>query len=606
MSYLEEYIEFLHKHEETHCSKKLAKMYFEDIEPIVKGKSDEFYFDENSALAVIRFIQGDIPSIEEFNRWLKEVPPSYKTNYLKVDYLERTGHFLGFIRQSKGEWADLPLALALFQKAYIEALYGIKRKSNGNRRFTDSWMEIGRKNGKTSLQVPLALRALFEEPGAEVYAASATYGQARRLRDQAVEVIERSPALKSVLGYKVNPRCDIYYKQMSSHFYALSGNTKNQDGFNSSCNIIDEAHVLPDETYNILKQATANTRQPLTNIITTAGYVRGALFDNKYEYYRKVLDKIIKDDSCLILIYELDNPEEMWDESKRFKANPGLGEIKKFEYLRDQVNSARNDNEALHSTQTKDFNIIGVQKNTWLDAETIQKGAYGPYEETIIDDPIKREEFLKGFDNTDVIGGYDLSKIGDLTAFTTALFDKEKHCVIFKTMYWCTEAFLNSLEAKSSRVPWGTWISRGLVRVSSDPQKINYNEVADYLSEEFEKHGYYYEHIAYDAWSASYLVDEIANRGWGKDYIQVPIRQGFKTLSIPVQTLWVYLKEKKICYLNNPVTKWMLTNVEMVPDRNGNMLPQKVNSNRANKIDGPATFFNIFAILCDNLKVYLE
>ena len=606
MSYLKDYIKFLHDHESTHCSKKLGQMYFNDIEPIVDGNSEEYYFDEEAGLEVIRFIQGDIPSSEVFNEWLNKVPKVYKSNKEKVDYIEKQGVFLGFIRQAKGQWLDLPLVLELFQKAYLEALYGIKRKSNDRRRFTDSWLEIGRKNGKTSLQVPIALYALFEEPGARVYAASTTYAQSRDLWDKAVEAINASPALSAVLKSRQNPEAKIIYEKGRAKFSPLSKNIKTKDGLNSSCNIIDGAHTLPSEIYNLLKESTSITRQPLTNIITTAGYVRGALFDSRYEYYTKVLNGTIKDDTVLILIYELDDPDEVNDKSKWYKANPGLGTIKQLSYLEHQVKEAEFNAETRLSVKTKDFNIIGVNKNAWLDAKTINLGCYGPYDSRIIDNPKLCEQFLSEFDNSTVLGGYDLSRIGDVTAFTTALFDKAKGCIIFKTMYWITQAFLSSPEARSSLVPWEAWINRGYVRLSSDKEVINYHEVADYVYEEFQKHGYYYDKIAYDPWSAQYLTQELADLGWSKDYIQTPIRQGYQTLSVPIQTLEVYLKSSKICYLNNPVTKWMLTNVEVVPDRNGNLLPQKVNQNRANKIDGPATFFNIFAIFCDSIGVYLE
>ena len=132
-SYLQQYIDFLKAHRETHCCKKLWQMYIEDLEPIVQGKSDKYYFDEEAGLNIIEFTQGEIPDLKTFNEWMNSVPEEYATsNAAKVRYIEKKmGKFLGFIRQKKGEWADLPLTLELFQKAFIEALYGIKRKSNG-------------------------------------------------------------------------------------------------------------------------------------------------------------------------------------------------------------------------------------------------------------------------------------------------------------------------------------------------------------------------------------------------------------------------------------------------------------------------------------------
>lgn len=607
MSFLKQYIEFLKANRKTHCCKKLWQCFIDMLEPIVDGKSDKYYFDENAGLDVIEFIQGEIPDLATFNEWMESVPPEFSnSNLQKVKYLEKhDGKFLGFIRQLKGEWADLPLVLELFQKAIIEALYGIKDKKTHLRRFTELWMEIARKNGKSTLQVPLAINGLFEEQGAEIYVAAASYDQSRHLWDTADAVREKSPALKKRLGRRVNPRCDIYFKKNNSHFYALSKNYKAQDGFNSYMNIIDEAHALPVEVYDILKQATAASIQPLTTIIGSAGTHRGGLFDTKYEYYSKVLDGTVQDDGILPIIYELDDPEEMWDETKWPKANPGLGVIKKVDYLREMVNKAKHDITTLHTTQVKDFNIIGVKNKSWLTAQTINKGAYSIYDHVVIDDPVKREEFLKKFDNTVVLGGMDLSRTGDLSAFTTLLFDIENKVVISKTMYWVTKTFLESQEAKSAGVPWEAWIKSGYIRVSTTDNLINYKDIANYVWEEYEKHGYFYQKINYDSYSAQYLIEELSSMGWSKNGCLESTPQGFKTLSIPMQTFQAYLNSKKHCYLNNPVTKWMLTNIEMVCDRNGNMMPQKAGNVRANKIDGPATIINCYVSLCDNVSVYL-
>jgi len=55
-----------------------------------------------------------------------------------------------FCKQSEGDFgADLNLEL--FQKAWIQALYGFKWKSTNLRRFNESFFMVGRKNGKTSI-----------------------------------------------------------------------------------------------------------------------------------------------------------------------------------------------------------------------------------------------------------------------------------------------------------------------------------------------------------------------------------------------------------------------------------------------------------------------
>ena len=119
MSFLKQYIEFLKANRKTHCCKKLWQCFIDMLEPIVDGKSDKYYFDEDAGLDVIEFIQGEIPDLATFNEWMESVPPEFSnSNLQKVKYLEKhDGKFLGFIRQLKGEWADLPLVLELFQKA---------------------------------------------------------------------------------------------------------------------------------------------------------------------------------------------------------------------------------------------------------------------------------------------------------------------------------------------------------------------------------------------------------------------------------------------------------------------------------------------------------
>ena len=55
----------------------------------------------------------------------------------------------------------------------------------------------------------------------------------------------------------------------------------------------------------------------------------------------------------------------------------------------------------------------------------------------------------------------------------------------------------------------------------------------------------------------------------------IPAIQGFKTLSVPFQLLTAELNNKNICYNDNPVTEWCISNVGVDVDRNGNELPKK-------------------------------
>ena len=67
-------------------------------------------------------------------------------------------HFIEkFCRQSKGRWAGQPLTLMDWQRSFIMRLFGW-RAPDGKRRFRTVYLEVGKKNGKsTMISAPRAL-----------------------------------------------------------------------------------------------------------------------------------------------------------------------------------------------------------------------------------------------------------------------------------------------------------------------------------------------------------------------------------------------------------------------------------------------------------------
>jgi len=180
-----------------------------------------------------------------------------------------------------------------------------------------------------------------------------------------------------------------------------------------------------------------------------------------------------------------------------------------------------------------------------------------------------------------------------------------KHRPIAITMYWITARFLEEQKKKNSKVPWQAWIDRGLVRISG-VELIDYHDIANYVAYNFKTHGWMYRYINYDRYSAQYLIQELASMGYQEKYCLIPTAQGAQTLSIPMQTLGAHLTANVLCYQNNPVTKWCLSNVQLEEDRNGNYMPKKNGENREKKIDGVATILNCYVSLCENIDYYLN
>jgi len=568
MNYVQEYIDKIRSGEIV-TSKRIKQLYFNIVEPVILDEHPKYYFDEDEGELFITFAET-------------------------------------YCKQSKDEWVGQDIRLMLFQKAKYQAIFGIFDRETGRLRFEEIFDVRGRKNGKSTENSVLGLFLLVKEDGAEIYVAATTFSQARRVWEEARLMKTQSRFMRDLIGHKVYPAPSLYKKQGNSYFTVLSNAVSTQDGLNASAAIVDEVHELPRSRYDILKQAMSARLTALMSMITTAGYVRGALFDDTYDYMIQVLDGTIQDDKVFPLLYELDDPSEINDEKCWIKANPGLGIIKKIEKLKYLVDRMKNDPNLANTVKTKDFNIRGVENQSWLRYEDfdiweeyIPEGGT----ETIRRPIMYTEEEIKQFDNSLVLGGFDLSRTNDLTAFVTLLFDKKKHRVIAIPMFWMTASYLQSEMEFNSKIPWKQWIDRGFIRISGN-ELIDHHDVANYVASNFKTHGWMYQFINYDSYSSSSLVHELAQMGYAEDYCLKSTQQGYKTLSVPMQMLAAHLKEKILCYQNHPVLKWMFSNVILVQDRNGNFMPDKSKPKR--KIDGVAAILNCYVSLSQQPDYYFN
>src|SRR4030095_9581704 len=141
---------------------------------------------------------------------------------LAVTFFEKLLH------HSKGEWAGEFFVLQEWQRELLRELFGWKR-SDGTRKYRRAYIEVPRKNGKSTLSAGLALFLLFadNEPGAEVYCAAADRDQARIVFEQAKSMVESSPALtkysKSFRNSIIVPRASSSYKVLSADAYTKHG-----------------------------------------------------------------------------------------------------------------------------------------------------------------------------------------------------------------------------------------------------------------------------------------------------------------------------------------------------------------------------------------------
>lgn len=508
---------------------------------------------------------------------------------------KRANHILEFAenycRHSKGKFGGKPVVLELWEKAHLATVFGFI-DDQGFRQYRESILIVGKKNGKSLLAsiVGLYLLTADGEAGPEVYAVATKKDQSKIIWMEAKRMVRKSPALlkrvKTLVAELVADFCDGTFKPLASDSDTL-------DGLNVHGGLMDEIHQWKQgkALYDIIADGVSAREQPLIYITSTAGTIREDIYDQKYEEVEMLINGYddpegYKDEHLIAFVYELDNRREWTDEDCWVKANPGLGTIKNRQTLKDKVEKAKKNPMLVKNILCKEFNIRETSSEAWLTFE--QANNTETYD-------IKELKPRYG------IGGCDLSSAVDLTAAKVIFKVPEDEKIYVMSMYWIPEDLVDKRVAED-KVPYDIWIEKGYVRTCKG-NKISYKDVKAWFVEVQEKYDIYLNRIGYDAWSATYFVEDMQEY-FGKGTM-VPVIQGKKTLSAPMKNLGADLENNIIVYNNNPVDKWCLCNTAVDVDKNDNIQPIKTSKPRR-RIDGAAALLDAYVVLQDNMSEYMS
>lgn len=491
-----------------------------------------------------------------------------------------------FCKQSKGAVGQ-DLKLELFQKAIIQAIYGIVDK-NGIRRFKEVLIVMGRKNGKSTLVSSLGLFALLgdKEGGPEIDCVSTKRDAARIVFDEAKNMVKQSPYLRKYIRSR---KSDLYCDYNFGVFRPLSSDSNTLDGLNPSFVCMDELHALKRALYAVMKQAlSAMSRlQSLLLAITTSGFNREDIFDELYEYAERVLNEDIEDEHFLSFIYELDSLDEWDQEDEWIKANPGIGKIKSIQSLREAVERAKNIPSYKPTVLTKDFNLKNISASSWLSWEQLNNEE--SFEPSLVYD-------------TYAIAGCDLSTVRDLTCASLLIRKRGDEKIYLLQHYFLPEDRVDMLEATSSKeAPYRVWEERGLLTLCRGSM-VKYSDVTNWFKEMKEKYKITIWRCGYDRALADYWVEEMKYE-FGDVMEAVP--QGPITWTAPLNELGAMLCDKRVNYNNNPIFKWCLTNTAIKKSgTNEAIQPIKIQAHR--RIDGLVSFLNAYTIYVKYRDDYLN
>ena len=510
-----------------------------------------------------------------YERLVKEMGDDSIPYYFDEETGERPITFIEtFCKQSQGT-IGAPLKLELFQKAFIQLLFGWLEKDTGYRRFRETLFLCGRKNGKSTLLSGIALYMLVTdyEGAAEIYSVATKKDQAKKVLTEAVNMIKQSPELRAVLKKRRN---DVYFPATSSIFEALASDSNTLDGLNSHAVIIDELHAIRDRNlYEVMKQSTSSRRQPLVVMITTAGTVRECIFDNMYELACDIADGKKKDDAFLPILYEIDSRDEWTNPQMWIKANPGLGKIKQYKTLAAFVERAKNNPADLPGVLCKDFNYRENDNSVWLSYDQIKNDAVFDMSEVY---------------NTYAIGGCDLSATTDLTAATLLIRKPNDETVYVLQHYFLPQARIEHLEEKNTNeAPYRLWAERGLLTVC-EGNRVNFSEVTQWFCQMRDEHKIDAFKVGYDRALAGYWVEEMKSNGFTME----AVAQGPFTWSQPMREMGAAFADKIVNYNKNPILLWCLSNTAVKKSGVNNIQPVKITDKR--RIDGAVSLLNAWVI----------
>jgi phage terminase large subunit-like protein len=476
---------------------------------------------------------------------------------------DRVIGFISKLRQTKGRWAGQPFQLLDWQVNDVVRPVFDTLRSDGRRRYRTAYIEVPRKNGKSTLVATLALYLLaFDgEYGGEVYSAASDKDQAALTFDMARDIVLQTPGLSGKLKV-LDSRKRIVHTKTGSFYRAIPADAAGSHGFNASAVIVDELHVQPNrDLLDVLMTSTGARSQPLLLMITTAGFDRNSICYEYHDYALKVRSGVIDDPSFLGVIYSADEQDDWKSPATWRKANPSLGATITEEFLASECRRAQELPAYENTFKRLYLNIWTSQETRWipLDKWDACSGA------------------LPELDGRACYAGLDLASTTDLAALVL-VFPSDDDPPIYDVLpFFFVPADNVQERVRRDRVPYDVWTRQGHV-IATEGNVIDYKFILAKLDELAQV--YDIRELAYDRWGATKLIQDIQEQGLEV----VPFGQGFASMSPPTKELLNLVLSQRIRHGANPVLRWMADNVMVRTDPAGNLKPDKSKSKE--KIDG--------------------
>ena len=457
-----------------------------------------------------------------------------------------------------------PFILQPWQVFVVYNLVGWYWAGTNRRRFTEAFIFVPRKNGKTAFAASLAfgLGILERKSGSRVLIAAAAL-------KQAMESFNDLLYTARFRGLDKEDICTIHDNNMehsieltftdendkpngSLRIEALASNPDAQDSFNCNIAILDEIHAFRKPAqYNRFKEAQKAYTNKLTIGITTAGDNANSFGYRRLEYAEKVLDGTVRDDTLFCFVSHAEKAEngdvDFTNPRQHQLANPSYGVTIRPADIEADAQQALNDPQQRKDFLSRSLNIYTTALKSWFDINEFRRSddRYNWTLQELARLPMKW------------YGGVDLSRMYDLTA--ACLYGHyepdDVDIVITHAFFPITMA---ARKADEDNIPLFGWQDDGWLTMCNNPT-INASDVVDWFLQ-MRAMGFKIQEVGHDRKFAREYYTEMKTQ----KFRVVDQPQYFYVKSEGFRHIEKAAKDGKLYYLHSDAYEYCVQNVHAI------------------------------------------